>query len=166
METFEINVKRQMYQLDEINRELLDLLQVDGRMSFKELGERIGLSAPAVAERVRKLEEAGVINGYRANVDYELLGFPILCVIRLNTPRMASGVDEKLRSLPEVIEANRVTGSESHVIRARLRSTHHLEQLLHELWEDGDSTTNIVTSSPVPRRPMNLAATGAGRPVD
>ncbi len=153
-----------MFELDEINRELLDLLQIEGRMSYRELGERVGLTAPAVAERVRKLEDAGVITGYRAVVDYERLGFPILCVIRLNTPRMASGVDDKLRALPEVIEANRVTGSESHVVRARVRSTRHLEALLHELWEDGDSTTNIVTSSPVPRRPMNLKATGAGRP--
>jgi len=155
-----------MYELDEINRDLIDLLQVDGRMSYRELGQRVGLTAPAVAERVRKLEDAGVITGYRAIVDYEQLGFPILCVIRLNTPRMASGVDEKLRALPEVIEANRVTGSESHVIRAQVRSTHHLEEVLHHLWEDGDSTTNIVTSSPVPRRPMNLRATGAGLAAD
>ena len=155
-----------MYELDEINRDLLDLLQVEGRMSYRELGARVGLTAPAVAERVRKLEDAGVIKGYRAVVDYELLGFPVLCVIRLNTPRRASGVDERLQELPEVIEANRVTGSESHVIRARLRSARHLEELLHDLWEDGDSITNIVTSSPVPRRPMNLKATGAGRTVD
>jgi Lrp/AsnC family leucine-responsive transcriptional regulator len=69
-----------------------------------------------------------------------------------------------VRAIPEVIEANRVTGSESHVIRARVRSTAHLENLLHELWQSGESTTNIVTSSPVPRRPMNLRRTDAGRP--
>lgn len=152
-----------MFVLDDINRELLDLLQIDGRMSYKELGERIGLTAPAVAERVRKLEDAGVIQGYRAIVDYEALGFPILSIIRLNAPGRASGVDDTIREIPEVIEANRVTGSESHVIRARVRSTAHLEELLHLLWEAGDSTTNIVTSSPVPRRPMHLGATDAGR---
>ena len=155
--------KMAMFELDDINRDLLDLLQVDGRMSYREIGERIGLTAPAVAERIRKLEDAGVIRGFRAVVDYEALGFPILCVIRLNAPRGASGVDDKIRDIPNVIEANRVTGSESHVIRARVRSTQHLEELLHELWEEGDSTTNIVTSSPVPRRPMNLTATDAGR---
>jgi len=152
-----------VFVLDDINRELLDLLQIDGRMSYKELGERIGLTAPAVAERVRKLEDAGVIQGYRAIVDYEALGFPILSIIRLNAPGRASGVDDTIREIPEVIEANRVTGSESHVIRARVRSTAHLEELLHLLWEAGDSTTNIVTSSPVPRRPMHLGATDAGR---
>jgi Lrp/AsnC family leucine-responsive transcriptional regulator len=152
-----------MFELDDINRELLDLLQVDGRMSYKELGERIGLTAPAVADRIRKLEDAGVIQGYRAVVDYEALGFPILSIIRLKVPGRSLHVDETIRSIPEVIEANRVTGSESHVIRARVRSTAHLEELLGRLWDEGDSTTNIVTSSPVPRRPMHLGATGAGR---
>ena len=154
-----------MFVLDDINRDLLDLLQVDGRMSYRDLGERIGLTAPAVAERVRKLEAAGVIRGYRAEGDYEALGFPILCIVRLNAPGRASGVDDTLRAISEVIEANRVTGSDSHVIRARVRSTGHLEELLQQLWEKGDSTTNIVTSSPVPRRPMNLERTGAGRPA-
>jgi Lrp/AsnC family leucine-responsive transcriptional regulator len=155
-----------MYLLDEINRDLLDLLQLDGRMTYRELGEHCGLTAPAVAERVRKLEEAGVVRGYRAVVDYEALGFPILCIVRLNAPRGVSTVDPRIEAIPQVIEANRVTGSESHVIRARVRSTRDLEGLLHELWEEGDSITNIVTSSPVPRRPMNLRATRAGQPAE
>ena len=163
METWK---NRGMYLLDEINRDLLDLLQLDGRMTYRELGERCGLTAPAVAERVRRLEEAGVVRGYRAVVDYEALGFPILCVVRLNAPRGLSTVDPRIEAIPQVIEANRVTGSESHVIRARVRSTRDLEGLLHELWEEGDSITNIVTSSPVPRRPMNLRATRAGQPAD
>ena len=144
--------------LDDINRDILELLLADGRMSYRELGERVGLTAPAVTERVRKLEELGVIKGYRAVVDYEALGFPLLCIIRLNSPRGAQGLDDVIRSLPEVIEANRVTGSESHVLRARLSSTAHLEQMLDEMWEHGESVTNIVTSSPVPRRPMLLRA--------
>lgn len=149
---------RHVIELDDINRELCDLLLQDGRMSYRELGERVGLTAPAVTERIRKLEELGVITGYRAVVDYELLGFPLLCIIRLNAPRGAKGVDDVIADIPEVIEANRVTGSESHVIRARVRDTAHLEELLHRLWAHGDSVTNIVTSSPVPRRPMRLAS--------
>lgn len=147
-----------MIELDDINRRLIDLLQEHGRMSFRELGERVGLTPPAVTERVRKLEEQGVIRGYRAEVDPELLGLPLLCVIRLNAPRGGQGVDEIIADLPEVIEANRVTGSESHVIRARVRDAAHLEELLDKLWNYGDSITNIVTSSPVPRRPIRLAA--------
>lgn len=146
--------------LDDINVELLDLLQHHGRMSYREMGERVSLSAPAVTERVRRLEELGVIKGYRAVVDYEKLGFPLLCVIRLNA---RPGVDDVIEAMPEVIESNRVTGSESHVVRLRARTTGHLEALLQHLWEYGDSTTNIVTSSPVPRRPMHLRRALAAR---
>ncbi len=155
-----------MIVLDDINRELLDLLQTDGRMSFKELGERIGLTAPAVADRVRKLEDQGVISGYRAVVNYEALGFPILCVIRVKAPMSTVGIDPKIAAIPQVIEANRVTGSDSHIIRARIRNTQEIESLLDEVWEQGDTITNIVTSSPVPRRPMNLGATNAGSAGD
>ncbi len=154
-----------MNDLDDISIELLDLLQQGGRLTFRELGDRVGLSPPAVTERIRRLEEQGIIKGYRAVVDYEALGFPLLCVIRLNAGRDAHGLDEVIASMPEVIESNRVTGSESHVIRARVRSTAHLEELLHELWEFGDSTTNIVTSSPVPSRPMQLRRALDRRPA-
>lgn len=147
-----------MIELDDINLDLLDLLQEHGRMSYRELGERVGLTAPAVTERIRKLEDAGVITGYQAVVDYEALGYPLLCVIRLNAPLGDAAVDEEIRAIPEVIEANRVTGSESHVMRARVRTTAHLEALLQHVWSHGDSVTNIVTSSPVPRRPMQLRA--------
>ncbi len=152
-----------MYYLDDINRELLDILQLDGRISYKELGDRIGLTPPAVAERVHKLEDAGIIKGYRAVVDYEAVGFPILCVIRLSAPMSTVGIDPKIAGIPQVIEASRVTGSDSHVIRARVRSTKEIEDVLGGVWEDADTITNIVTSSPVPRRPMNLKATNAGR---
>jgi Lrp/AsnC family leucine-responsive transcriptional regulator len=152
-----------MFYLDDINRDLLDQLQTDGRASYKDLGQRIGLTAPAVAERVRKLEEAGVIKGYRAVVDYEALGFPILCVIRMKVPMNTMGIDPKIAKIPQVIEAARVTGSDSHVIRARVRSTKDIENVLGRVWEDGDTITNIVTSSPVPHRPMNLRSTNAGR---
>ncbi len=143
-------------ELDAINRDLVDLLQEDARLSYRELGQRIGLSPPAVAERVRKLEDAGVITGYRAVVDYDVLGFPLLCIIRIDAPGSDRDLDAVLRATPEVIEANRVTGADSHVIRARLRSTRHLEDMLREIWEHGSSETNIVTSSPVERRPMNV----------
>ena len=148
-----------MFELDDINQDLIDLLQRDARMSYRELGDAIGLSAPAVAERIRKLEEAGVITGYRAVVDYEAIGFPLLCIIRINsTAGAGTPLDEIIEACPEVIESNRVTGSESHVIRARVRTTAHLEELLHRLWEYGSSVTNIVTSSPVPRRAMKIRA--------
>ena len=146
-------------ELDDINLDLIDLLQRDARMSYRDLGDAIGLSPPAVAERVRKLEESGVITGYQATIDYDAVGFPLLCIIRLNlTSGAGVQLDEIIAASPEVIESNRVTGSESHVVRARVTTTEHLEELLHRLWEFGTSVTNIVTSSPVPRRPMDVRA--------
>ncbi|KAG1649968.1 HTH-type transcriptional regulator LrpC [Nymphon striatum] len=130
------------------------------KFAASDLGEKIGLTPPAVAERVRKLEDAGIISGFRAVVDYEALGFPLLCIIR---PMSTVGIDPKLAAIPHVIEASRVTGSDSHVIRARVRSTKEIEDVLGGVWEDAETITNIVTSRPVPRRPMNLAAVNAGR---
>ncbi len=144
-------------EIDAIDLQLLEALGDDGRLSYRELGELVGLSSPAAADRVRRLEQRGVITGYRAQIDYEALGFPIHCIIRLNTTGgRGENLDDLLVDMPEVVEANRVTGSESHVVRAMVRTTAHLEELLNEIWVVSDSVTNIVTSSPVPRRPMIL----------
>jgi Lrp/AsnC family leucine-responsive transcriptional regulator len=142
--------------LDDIDLDLCEALQANGRRSYRDLGDEVGLSAPAVRDRVRRLEERGVIVGYRAVIDPEAVGFPIQCVIRLSTGRADEGVDELLRSMPEVVEANRVTGSESHVVRAHVKTTSHLEDLFRVMWQAADSVTNIVTSSPVPRRPLQI----------
>lgn len=143
--------------LDDIDLAICEALAWEGRLSYRELGDRIGLSSPATADRVRRLEQRGVIVGYQAVIDYEVLGFPILSIIRLNNSYRSEGdIDETLADVPEVIEANRVTGAESHVIRARVRTTSHLEDLLKLFWNQTDTITNIVTSSPIPRRPMLL----------
>jgi Lrp/AsnC family leucine-responsive transcriptional regulator len=143
--------------LDDIDLDICEALAWDGRLSYRELGDRIGLSSPATADRVRRLEQRGVITGYRATIDYEALGFPILSIVRLNNSyRSDVDIDAALADVPEIIEANRVTGAESHVIRARVRSTSHLEDLLKVFWNQADTVTNIVTSSPIHRRPMLL----------
>ncbi len=148
-----------MDSLDDIDLDICELLQENGRRSYRVLGDLVGLSAPSVRDRVRRLEERGVISGYRAVIDYEVVGFPIQCIIRLNSGPETEGnenIDDVLRAMPEVVEANRVTGSESHVVRAHVRSTGHLEELFGVLWQAAHSVTNIVTSSPVPRRPLAL----------
>ena len=146
-----------MITLDDIDLDLCEALQADGRISYRELGDTVGLSAPAVRDRVRRLEERGVITGYRAIIDPAAVGFPIQCVIRLSTAdRSDANLDDVLRDMPEVVEANRVTGSELHVVRAHVETTTHLEDIFHVMWGAADSVTNIVTSSPVPRRPLQL----------
>ena len=142
--------------LDDIDWLIIEELQTNARISYKDLGELVGLSAPAAADRLRRLERRGVVQGYRAVLDPEVLGVPVLAVIRVNARADAvKRIDEIVLDLPEIIECHRVTGSDSHVIRARLRSTRHLEELLEQLLPYGDTITNIVTSSPVYRRPLS-----------
>ena len=145
--------------MDSISIRILEELQADGRMSFRELGQRVGLSAPAVTERVRRLERDGVIKGYRAQIDAAAVGFPLLTIIRVHSAGLKStGIDEMAARLPEVVECHRVTGSESHVLRVRVRDMGHLEEVLEQLWEFGDTVSSVVTTSPVPNRGVPLPA--------
>lgn len=147
--------------IDDIGWMLLEELQENGRASYRELGGTVGLTPPAVAERMRKLERAGVIKGYRALIDYEAIGLPIRAIIRLRTRGEFEGrVGEVVADIPEVLECHRVTGSESHVLTAALRSTSHLEDLLDQLRPYSETITNIVTSSQVENRITTRAALG------
>jgi len=138
---------------DAIDRQILDELQTNGRISYRELGDQVGLSAPAVTERIRRLERNGVITGYRADVDPGALGFPMLAIVRIHSAGPKSHmIDELAEQMDEVVECHRVTGSESHVLRVRLRDVEHLGELVEQFWDYGDTITNIVTSTPVAHR--------------
>lgn len=145
---------------------ILRELQLDARLSFSELGRRVGLSTPAVAERVRNLQTAGVITGYRADVDPRKLGLPILAILRLNVvgdvlPRVTALV----RSLPEVLECHRGTGGDSFTIKAAVATVAHLEALIDRLTPFGTTSTSIVLSSPVERRLIEKPVTAPVRPA-
>ncbi len=138
---------------DVIARQILDELQQNCRISYRELGEKVGLSAPAVTERVRRLERDGIITGYHAEVDPGALGFPMLAIVRIHSAGPKSHlIDELAEQMDEVVECHRVTGSESHVLRVRLRDVEHLGELVERFWDYGDTITNIVTSTPVAHR--------------
>lgn len=142
---------------DDITWLILEALQQDARISYKELAERVGLTPPAIADRIRKLERAGVIDGFEVRLNPDRLGLPITAVIRMNaTGDAGRQLDAVVGDIPEILECHRVTGAESHVIRARLASTAHLEEVLTKLGEFGPTVTNIVTSSAVPRRGLKL----------
>lgn len=147
--------------LDDLDWHITEVLQEDGRVSFAELGRRVGLSPPAVAERVRGLEEAGVITGYRAVVDPSRLGLPIQAIVRTltqaNGPACRSQQGQIL-DVPEVLEAWRVSGSDTLVMRVAARSIAHLDDLLSRLLDIGGQTvTTIVLTTPVPHRPISRA---------
>jgi Lrp/AsnC family leucine-responsive transcriptional regulator len=139
--------------LDAINLRLLAELEADGRIGMAELGRRIGMSAPAVAERVQRLERAGVIRGYRAELDPAALGFPVSAVVRIRpSPGQLQRVREIAAETPEVGECQRITGEDCYLMRLHLRSIDDLEDVLDRFTPHGQTTTSIVQSTPVPRR--------------
>lgn len=143
--------------IDATDRALLALLQADARLSYAELGRRVALSPPAVAERVARLERTGVVRGYHADVDPAKLGWSLSVVIRLRpAPRQLPQAAELVRSLPEVVECERVTGEDCFVLKAHVRDVTHLEELIDLLVAHGQTTTSVVQSAPVPRRPVAL----------
>jgi Lrp/AsnC family transcriptional regulator, leucine-responsive regulatory protein len=139
--------------LDATNRRLLEELQADARLSLAELGRRVGMSSPAVAERLKRLEREGVISAYRAEVDPRKLGYALGVVIRIRpAPRQLAQVAELARQAPEVVECHRVTGDDCFVMTAYVRDVEHLETVIDEFAAYGQTTTSIMQSSPVPRR--------------
>jgi Lrp/AsnC family leucine-responsive transcriptional regulator len=144
--------------LDATNLRLLAELQADARLSLAELGRRVGLSAPAVAERLQRLERDGVVLGYHARIDPRALGFELSAVIRVRpAPRRLAQIAAVAREAPEVVECRRITGDDCYVILAHVRSVEHLEELIDRFTPHGQTTTSIVQSSPVPPRGLDLA---------
>jgi Lrp/AsnC family transcriptional regulator, leucine-responsive regulatory protein len=144
--------------LDQTNRLLIVELQHDARLSLAELGRRVGLSAPAVAERIQRLEGSGAITGYHAAVDPRALGLPISAIIRIRpSPGQMQNVAELARATPEVVECHRVTGDDCYIARAHLRDVLHLEEVIDRFTALGQTTTSIMQSSPVPGRPLELS---------
>jgi Lrp/AsnC family leucine-responsive transcriptional regulator len=143
--------------LDETNRRLLAELQRDGRLSLAELGRRVGLTPPAVAERLQRLESQQVIRGYRAELDPVALGYALTAIIRIRpAPRELQKVAELAKATPEVVECLRITGEDCYLIKAHLRSVAHLEEVIDQFVLYGQTTTSIVQSSPVPARGVAL----------
>ena len=139
--------------LDAIDSQILEDLAANGRTSIAALARATKLSAPSVAERIRRLEEAGVITGYRADIDPRALGFALTAVIRIRPmagklSRVASLVDE----LEEIVECDRITGDDCFIAKAHVRSVEALETLIDRINPYASTNTSIVQSSPVKRR--------------
>ncbi|WMX48127.1 Lrp/AsnC family transcriptional regulator [Streptomyces roseicoloratus] len=135
---------------------ILDALQAQGRASFAELARAVAMSPSAVTERVRRLEEAGVIAGYTAIVDQERLGLPILAFVRLRYPNgNYKPFHDLIDATPEVLEAHHVTGDDCFVLKVAARSMRHLEEISGKVGTLGSVTTSVVYSSPLPRRPIS-----------
>jgi Lrp/AsnC family transcriptional regulator, leucine-responsive regulatory protein len=143
--------------LDPINRRILEELRKDARVTMAELGRRINLSAPAVADRVQRLERSGVITGYRAQVDPRAIGYPVAAVVRIRpTTRQLQKIPELAREIPEVVDCLRITGEDCFFVKLHLRSMDDLEGILDRFIVLGQTTTSIIHSSPVADRPLPL----------
>ena len=136
--------------LDKKDRLILEALQRDARQSLAAIGKRIGLSQPAMSERVRKLEDAGVIEGYGARVNLRAIGIGLQAIIRIQTTH--EGIRKYIalfEQMPEVLEADRVTGEDCYILKVAVASVRELEGILERMLKLGSTTTSIVVSSPV-----------------
>jgi Lrp/AsnC family leucine-responsive transcriptional regulator len=139
--------------LDDVGWSILDELQQNARVSFAELGRRVGLSTPAVLERVHKMEECGIILGYHAKLDGAKAGMPITAFIRLSVlGDLLQRVIAIAQKLDEVLECHRVTGTDSFVIKVGVSSVEHLQELFDKFSPYVATTTSIILSSPVTHR--------------
>jgi Lrp/AsnC family leucine-responsive transcriptional regulator len=149
-------MKRLRYEdgpLDAVDACLLKALTEDARTSVAELARLVGLSAPSVSERLKRLEESGVIKGYAAAIDPAALGLPLAAWLRIRPlPGELKCVAEILRGLPEIVECDRITGDDCFIAKAHVRSVEHLERMIDAIIPFAMTNTAIIQSSPVERR--------------
>jgi Lrp/AsnC family leucine-responsive transcriptional regulator len=149
-------MKRLRYEngdIDPVDAKILRALAKDARTSTAELSRTVGLSAPSVSERVKRLEESGVIEGYSVKISAAALGLPLAAWLRIRPiPGQLQKVAEILQGLPEIVECDRITGEDCFIARAHLRSVADLERLIDRIIPYAMTNTSIIQSSPVERR--------------
>jgi Lrp/AsnC family leucine-responsive transcriptional regulator len=139
--------------LDDTDRRILSELTANGRIAFAELGRRVSLSPPAVAERVQRLERSGVITGYRAEVDPRGLGYEMTAIVRIRpAPGQLRRIPELAAEIPAIGECHRITGEDCFFLKVHLRSIEELSPLLDRFLAYGETSTSLINASPIPRR--------------
>lgn len=143
--------------LDHINMQVLKVLHENPRMSMSALAREVGMSAPAVTERVQRLEKDGVIAGFRMDVDPAALGMPVTAIVRVRPgPGQLPKVSELARETAQVVECYRITGEDCFVLKVHAPTIADLEDVLDRFLLFGQTTSSIVVSTPVPLRPLPL----------
>jgi Lrp/AsnC family transcriptional regulator, leucine-responsive regulatory protein len=143
--------------LDETGRNILSALQQNARLSYAEIGRQIGLSPAATAERLRRLEESGIVTGYRVEIDPAALGLPVLAIVRLSCegPRYRPFL-KAVQSMESVIECHHVAGADAFILKVVAEGVTELGRVVEKLLDFGVPTTSIVFSSPVANRPLRV----------
>lgn len=143
-------------EVDEKSWKILTAIQREGRISLKALSAEVGLSLPATSERLKRLEEAGIVTGYRAEVSPESVGYHVSAIIGMTTPQPDKArLLALLKEIPEVRECLHVTGQDSYLLRVVSRDIRHLEALCGRINHFGETRTAIVMSEPIPLRPLS-----------
>ena len=143
--------------LDDVNLRILAELQDSPRLSMAELARRVGMSAPAVTERVQRLQQTGVIAGYRLDIDPAAVGLPVTAFARIRPmPGSLPKIAQLAAELPQVTECYRITGEDCFLLKLHAPAIDQLEAVLDRFLVYGNTTTSIVVSTPVPRRPPPL----------
>jgi len=142
---------------DPVNLRIMTELQQNPRLTMSELGRRVGYSAPAITERVRRLEETEVILGYSLEINPAALGLPIAAYVRIRpNPGQLPKIAELAQAIPEIVECHRVTGEDCFILKIHLPSLDQLDRILDCFLLYGSTTTSLIQSSPVPLRPPPL----------
>ena len=149
-------------ELDNLDRRLLDELQRDARLSYSALGRRVGLSQPAVAERVRRLEDAGVLTAYRARIDRTRAGVAVTAFLRVQcTADRFQAVHRLSRELTAVLECHHITGGDCFLIKVTAGTIARLERVIERFREHGDVVSSVVLSTVVEDKPVALPGAAA-----
>jgi Lrp/AsnC family leucine-responsive transcriptional regulator len=139
--------------LDDLDRRLLDILSVNARISLKELAQEAGLSSPSTADRLRRLEDRGVITGFTVGVNPAALGYALQAVVRVRPmPGMLHIVEKLIQETPEFVECDKVTGDDCFIAKLLVRDMEQLDAILDKVAERAQTNTSIVKSTPVKRR--------------
>jgi Lrp/AsnC family transcriptional regulator, leucine-responsive regulatory protein len=144
--------------LDQVNRQLLRELAAEPRIAMSALARRVGMSAPAVSERIQRLERAGVITGYRVDISPTALGLPVTAFVRIRpTAGQLPKIAQLAKDTPEVSECHRISGEDCFLIKVHAAAVEDIEKTLDRFLMYGQTISSIVVSTPVPPRGLPIA---------
>lgn len=152
--------------MDPIDQQIIQILVTDSRISLKDLAEQVGLSSPSASERLRRLEERGVIRAFTVDLDPQALGYTLQAITRIRPlPGKLQIVLKLLQEIPEVCECDKVTGDDCYIARILVRSIEELDTILDRVADKAETSTAIVKSQPIRRRapPLDVEAARAVR---
>ncbi|HEY8930697.1 MAG TPA: Lrp/AsnC family transcriptional regulator [Mucilaginibacter sp.] len=138
--------------IGDLNASILHELELDARISITEIGKRVGLSGPAVSERIKKMEDEGIITGYTTRIDHDKIGLAVNAFITLKSGLTHAGVIKKIEEIPEILECYSITGYNCLMMKVATSTTKRLEAIIGQLQQFGETNTSIILSETFEKR--------------